>query len=169
MSMLTPSSTARTLSTLQSRNTWARLSEGTSVASNAIVEIGHIPRREIHDRFARGPPEIFSGAAQIRFRKMRVIKRDHRNSQRPAGSDRFPCDLIRIARFDDVRALALQDFLDRAQIQQRAITRSAREQRRVDRINARAPLPLIFPSFGPGTIRTCSSSGECLSMYAIFS
>jgi hypothetical protein len=47
---------------------------------------------------------------------MRVIKTNDWHSQRPTGGNRFPSDLIRIARFDQIRMLALQDFLDGAEI-----------------------------------------------------
>ena len=105
-----------------------------------IVKIAHIAAGQIHHRLGRGPAKIFGGAAQIRFRKMRMIKTNDRNPERASGCNRFPCDLIRIARFDDVGTFAFQNFFDRAQIQQRAITRRAREQRRVNRIDARSAI-----------------------------
>src|SRR5438067_10569049 len=68
---------------------------------------------------------------------MRMIERDDRNARRLSERDRFPADLIWITRFDDVRLFALQDFADGAQIEQSAVTRRARDQRRTDRVNAR--------------------------------
>src|SRR6266404_6829688 len=55
-----------------------------------------------------------------------------------ARGDRFPTDLIRVAGFNDIRPLALQNFVDCAQVQQSAITGCAREQRRMNRIDSRS-------------------------------
>ena len=46
-----------------------------------------------------------------------MIKANDRDLLRTADGDRFPTDLIRIARFDEIGAFALQDFLDDAQVQ----------------------------------------------------
>ena len=47
---------------------------------------------------------------------MRVIKTNHRNSQRAPDLQCFPSELIRIGGFDDIRPFAFQDFFDCAQI-----------------------------------------------------
>ena len=65
-----------------------------------------------------------------------MIKSNHRNSEPPAGGERFPCHLIRVARLDDVRPLAFENFFHGAQIEQCAVARRARKQRRMNGINA---------------------------------
>jgi len=55
-------------------------------------------------------------AAQIRLRKMRVIKTNDWDFQRPADRNRFPPDLVRVTRFDNVRAFTFQDLFDRTQV-----------------------------------------------------
>src|SRR5947207_958278 len=45
-----------------------------------------------HSHFA----EAYVRSADVRFRKMRVVKTDHWNAHRIAARDCFPCDLIRI-------------------------------------------------------------------------
>src|SRR5580765_212583 len=66
-----------------------------------------------------------------------MIKTDDRNLLRTADRDRFPANLIWIARFDNVRPFLFQNFFDGAKIQQCPVARRAREQRGVNRVNAR--------------------------------
>src|SRR5437660_1237013 len=67
-----------------------------------------------------------------------MVKSDDRDPERGAAMDRLPRDLVRVARFDDVRPLALENPLDLFQPQQHAVARSPRDERRADRVNARA-------------------------------
>ena len=69
-----------------------------------------------------------------------MIKTDHRHAQRAPDLHCFPADLIRISGLNHVRIFLFQNFFDGAQIQQRAILRRARHQRRTNRVNARAPV-----------------------------
>ncbi len=62
------------------------------------------------------PAQKFRAAAQVRFRKMRMIKTNDRNFQRTADRNGFPPNLVWVARFDDVGVFALQDLFDRTQI-----------------------------------------------------
>src|ERR1700736_1268286 len=68
---------------------------------------------------------------------MRMIKTYDRNIQCAPSPDGAPAKLIGIARFDDVGSLAPQDFSDRAEIHQRAVASSPRNQRRTNRVDAR--------------------------------
>ena len=61
-----------------------------------------------------------------------MIKTNHRDSKRGAGHDRFPGNLVRVTGFYDMRFLLRQDFFDRIQVKQSAITRRSRDKRRTD-------------------------------------
>src|SRR6266513_4133013 len=69
---------------------------------------------------------------------MRVIKSDHRDAQRFAAGNRFPCDLVRVTRLDQVRPFTFQNLLDRPQVYQGAVMRCSRNERRMNEINSRA-------------------------------
>jgi hypothetical protein len=81
-----------------------------------IVKLVHISARQFHRSLRTAFAQKFRTSAQIGFRKMGVIKTNDWHSQRATGGNRFPSDLIRIARFDEIRALAFQDFFDGAEI-----------------------------------------------------
>ena len=46
-----------------------------------IVDLPDITPRQIHHEFRSGPAEITCGHPQVSFRKMRMIKANHRNAQ----------------------------------------------------------------------------------------
>src|SRR6266480_5036005 len=73
----------------------------------SIVELAHIIARQLHGAMCAAVAKKPDIAAQVRFREMRMIKTNDRNFQGATDRDRFPPNLIRIARFDDVRPLAL--------------------------------------------------------------
>ncbi len=77
---------------------------------------------------------------------MRMIKRHDRSARGFSKSNRLPPHLIRIARLNDIRLFAFQDFSDAAQIEKGAITCRARDQRRTNRIDTRTIVasPLCF-------------------------
>jgi hypothetical protein len=63
---------------------------------------------------------------------MGMIETNHGDSKRLAGHNRFPGDLVRVTRFDDMRFLLCQDFFDRIQVKQSAITRRSGDKWRTD-------------------------------------
>src|SRR5205823_14613908 len=89
-------------------------------------------------RLARGLAKKFRSTADVRFREMRVIKSDHWDAQRFAAGNRFPCYLIWVARLDQVRPFTFQNLLNRPQVNQCAVTRCSRNERRMNEIDSRA-------------------------------
>src|SRR5207244_7836528 len=102
------------------------------------------PTRRSSDLTTAGAAKQARGIAQMCFWKVRMIKTDDRDFQHAPDRDRLPPDLVRIARFDDIRPVALDNFLDRAQVEQRTIARRTRNQWRTDRVDARPAIRVHF-------------------------
>jgi hypothetical protein len=62
-----------------------------------IVKSMHISAGQFHRSLRAAFAQKFCAPAQIRFRKMGMIKTNDWNSQRATRGNRFPSDLIRIA------------------------------------------------------------------------
>src|SRR6266498_1048041 len=69
-----------------------------------------------------------------------MIKTNHRNFQGAPGSNRFPSNLIWVARFDEIGPLPFQDFFYSAQINERAIAGTSGDQWRMNRIDSGPPV-----------------------------
>src|SRR5438046_10356484 len=93
------------------------------------------------------PPQLAQklSVAQLSRDEMGMIKADHRDAPLASGRDRLPRQLVGIARFDQIRLLTFQNLIDLTQIQQSAIARSARNERRMNRIESR---PFRLDHFG---------------------
>ena len=66
-----------------------------------------------------------------------MIESHHRDAQRPPGRQGFPRNLVRIAGFNDVGLLGLQDSLHRLQVDQGPVARLTRDQGGANRVNPR--------------------------------
>ncbi len=107
-------------------------------ARAAVVNVTHVAAGDFHHDLGGRLPEIFHGRAHVRLGEMGMVKPDDRDAERAAAGERFPSELVRVVGLDDVRPLGFEDALDGAQVQQHAVLRGAGNERRTDRVNARA-------------------------------
>lgn len=93
--------------------------------------------------------EEFVNGAEVGLGKVRVVKGNHGDAESAAGGEGFPGHLIRVAGFDDIGALAFEDFLDGIQIEQGTVAGGARDERGTDGVGAGEPVFAAFV-FLPG-------------------
>src|SRR4029077_6473384 len=107
-----------------------------------IVEFTNVSAGKLHHAMCRRFPKEHCAPSHVRFWKMRVIKPAPRSAEGPPDLQSFPAELIRIGGLDHIRPFPVQNFFHCSKIQQRAVLRRTRHNRRTNRVNTRAPICL---------------------------
>ena len=103
--------------TQESSKDWTR-NEG---AFESVVKRGDVfSTGLLCDRDGERPHEL-SHTAQNRFRKVRVVKTDHRNIEATTGGNGFPSDLIRVAGFNDVGPFFFKNLFNEVKLREGAV------------------------------------------------